>query len=304
MIKYYLLGRNSKLLVREWNSCWENFNLRPENWDLSCRHSELSIWTTELNPGRNHHLPAGGLNKTYPGEILNIRSENAILCWKVSRSGWKINFGMDSQHLVGECCARLTVATSGWKIEISLAEARKCLDGGLSSTLLETIIFRPEDSILPGWVKFSTSGRRTQFLFRKFQLFGWRSEIYLPEHGSYLLERVSATLVEINIFRQEDSMLPAWGKFSTSGRRMQFLLRKIQLSGRRIEIYIADSGSFLLEWSSSILVEAIISQPEDYNPIRLGEILIFRLQNDGMFWEKFSTSDWRIHRLPTSGRRL
>ena len=141
----------------------------------------------------------------------------------------------------------MTVPTSGRRIEIYLAEARKYLFGGLSSTLVETIIFRPEDSILPGCAKFSTSGRRTQFLLLKFQLFRRGSEIYLAEPGSYLLERLSSTLVETDIFRPEDSKLPAWEKFSTSGRSMQFLLGKIQLSGRRIEIYLVDSGSFLLE---------------------------------------------------------
>jgi hypothetical protein len=84
-------------------------------------------------------------------------------------------------------------------------------------------------------------------LLQKFQLFERRSETYLAEPESYLLERLSSTLVETDIIRPEDSMLPAWEKFSTSGRSMQFLLGKIQLSGRRIEIYLADSGSFLLE---------------------------------------------------------
>jgi len=154
---------------------------------------------------------------------------------------------MDTQHLVGGCCADLTFPTSGGRIEIYLAEARKCLFGGLSSTLVETIIFRPEVSIQPGCAKFSTSGRRTQFLLRKFQVFGRRSEICLAEPGSYLLERLSSTLVETDIFRPEDSMLPAWEKCSTSGRSMQFLLGNIQLSSRRIEIYLVDSGSFLLE---------------------------------------------------------
>jgi len=45
---------------------------------------------TELKAGRNHHPPAGGFNKTYLGEILNIWSENAILLGKVSTSGWRI----------------------------------------------------------------------------------------------------------------------------------------------------------------------------------------------------------------------
>jgi hypothetical protein len=84
-------------------------------------------------------------------------------------------------------------------------------------------------------------------MLQKFHLFGRRSEIFLAEPGSYLLERLSSTLVETDIFRPEDSMLPAWEKFSTSGRSMQFLLGNIQLSGRRIDIYPVDSGSCLLE---------------------------------------------------------
>jgi hypothetical protein len=171
---------------------------------------------------------------------------------------------MDSQDLVGGCCAHLRVPTSGRRIKMYLSEARKCLFGGLSSTLVETVIFGPEDSILPGWAKLSTSGRKRQFLLRKLQLFERRSEIYLAEPGSYLLERLSSTLVETDIFRPEDSMLPAREKLSTSGRSMLFLMGMIQLSGRRIEICLADSGSFLFEWHSSILVETIISQPENY----------------------------------------
>jgi hypothetical protein len=131
---------------------------------------------------------------------------------------------MHSQHVVGGCCAHLTVRTSGWRIEIYLAEAQKFLVRGLSSRLAETIIFRLQGSILPGSAKLSTSGRRIQFLLRKFQLVRWRCEIYLAEPGSYLLERLGSTLVANNIFRLEDSMLPGWEKFSTSGRRMQFLL--------------------------------------------------------------------------------
>jgi hypothetical protein len=84
-------------------------------------------------------------------------------------------------------------------------------------------------------------------LWKNFQLVLRGNEIYLPERGSYLLERLSSTLVETNIFWPEDSMLPAWEKYSTSSRRMQFLLGKIYLSGWRIEIYLADPGSFLLE---------------------------------------------------------
>jgi len=48
---------------------------------------------TELNTDSNHHPPAGGSNTTYWGEIVNIQSENTILCEKVSISGRKSNFG-------------------------------------------------------------------------------------------------------------------------------------------------------------------------------------------------------------------
>jgi len=50
---------------------------------------------------------------------------------------------------------------------------------------------------------------------------------------------------------------------------------KFQLSGSRIEIYLAESVSFLLERLGSILVETIISLPGDYVKSS---------------WEKFSTS--------------
>jgi len=105
--------------------------------------------------------------------------------------------------------AHVTVPTSGRRIKIYVAAARNFLVRGLSSTLVETIIFQPEDSILPGWEKFSISGWRKQFFFGKFQLSGLRIEIYLTEPGSYLLERLSSKLVETIIFRPEDSMLPA-----------------------------------------------------------------------------------------------
>jgi hypothetical protein len=59
-------------------------------------------------------------------------------------------------------------------------------------------------------------------------------------------------------------MIPTWEKVSTSGLGMQFLLGKILLSGRRIEIYLGDSGSFLLEYHSPLLVETIIFQPKYY----------------------------------------
>jgi len=87
--------------------------------------------------------------------------------------------------------------------------------------------------------------------------------MYLAEARILLLGRLNSTEFATINFWPEDSMLPAWETFSTSGGRMQFLLGKIQLSGRRIEIYPADSGSFLLERHCSILVETIISRPED-----------------------------------------
>jgi len=126
-----------------------------------------------------------------------------------------------------------------------------------------------------------------QFLLPKIQLFRRRSEIYLAEPGSYLLERLSSTLLESNIFRPEDSMPSAWEKFSTSSRRMQCLLGKIRLSCRRIVICQADSGSFLLERHSSILAETTISRPEDYILSAL---------------EKFSSSGRRMIQL--SGRNF
>jgi hypothetical protein len=178
-MKYYRLGRNSEHPLRGCNSFWEDIHFRPENWDLSSRRWELSNRTTELNAGRNHHPLAGGFNTIYLGEIFNIRWENAILRGKVLISGLKINFGMDSQKLDGGCCTHLTVSTSGRKIQIYLADPPKCLVGGLSSTLVKTIIFRLEDSIIPCWVKFSTTSRRTQFLLPKFQSFEGRSEIYI-----------------------------------------------------------------------------------------------------------------------------
>jgi len=84
-------------------------------------------------------------------------------------------------------------------------------------------------------------------MLRKIQLFGRRTDIYLAEPGSNLLQRLSSMLVQTNIFRPEDSMLPVWEKFPTSGQRVQFLLGESQLSGQTIEIYLVDSVSFLLE---------------------------------------------------------
>jgi len=156
---------------------------------------------------------------------------------------------------------------------------------------------------IPGCEKIPTSGWRIQFFVGKFQRSGQRIKIYIAETGSYLLERLSSTLAETIIFRPEDSMPQAWGKFSPSSRRMQFLLRKFQLSGQRIEIYLAESGGCLLERLSSLLVETHISRLED-SILCLGEIVNFRSENDAMLSEKYSTSAQRIHRLQTSRRKI
>jgi hypothetical protein len=108
-----------ELLVRKCNSSWEGFNFRPENWDLSCRRSGLSSWTTELNTDRNHHPPAGRFNATSLGEIINFRSENAI------------PLGTDS-----------TIWPENWDLP---AEAGSFLLEQHSSILVETIISGLED---------------------------------------------------------------------------------------------------------------------------------------------------------------
>jgi len=100
-------------------------------------------------------------------------------------------------------------------------------------------------------------------LLGKFQLSGRIIEIYLAEPGSYILERLSSMLVKTKIFRPEDSMLPAREKSSDSCWKMQFLMGKFQLSGRRIQINLEDYWSFVLERLGSILVATIISWPED-----------------------------------------
>jgi hypothetical protein len=46
------------------------------------------------------------------------------------------------------------VSASGWRIEMYLAEAQNRLVGRLNSILLATIIFRPDDKIIPAWEKF------------------------------------------------------------------------------------------------------------------------------------------------------
>jgi hypothetical protein len=61
-------------------------------------------------------------------EILNSRSKHAIL------------FGI--------------VSASGWRFVMYLAKARNLLVGRLNSTLSTTIIFQPENLIIPSWEKF------------------------------------------------------------------------------------------------------------------------------------------------------
>jgi len=148
-------------------------------------------------------------------------------------------------------------------IEIYPVETGSFLLQRLISTLVETNIFRPGDSILPAQEEFSTSGWRMLFLLGKFQLSGWRIEIYLPESWSYLLETPSSTVIETINSLPEDQELSAYEKFSTSGRRIQFLWGKFQLSGRRMEINLAETWSFLLKTLSSTLVETVITQPGD-----------------------------------------
>jgi len=279
----------------------------------------MSSQKTELNTSRKNYLPAGCLNMTCLGEILNFRSESAFVLGKVS--------------------------TSGCRIEIYLTEAQNFLVCWLSSRLVQTIILLPEDEIpsacekfstscqrmqffarkfqlpargiimgldwlttsglrmvcsfdssnfglenwnlpssslkhssqrtelkvgrnyhlpagtfsIPGWERFTTSGRRMKFFLGEFQLSGRMIGIYITKLRSYLLERLSSKLVESIIFQLEDSMLPAWGKFSTSDLRMQFLLGRFQLSEWRIEIYQAESKSFLVGRQNSIVVKTHIS---------------------------------------------
>jgi hypothetical protein len=102
----------------------------------------------------------------------------------------------------------MKVQTSGRKIEIYIAESRNILVGGLSSTLVETIIFLPEDSTLPRWEKCTTFDRRMQLFLGQFPLSSHRFEIYITEPWSFLLKRISSMLVETIIFQPEDSMLP------------------------------------------------------------------------------------------------
>lgn len=74
-------------------------------------------------------------------------------------------------------------------------------------------------------------------------------------------------------------MLPAWEKITNSGRRLQFLFQKFQLSGLTIWIYLAESGTFLHETLRSTLVETNTSWPEDQLESVGGEILSLRSED-------------------------
>ena len=162
-------GRNCKLPVGDCNSVWEHFSIRLEKWDVPSRSSKLSSQKTKLNTGSNNHLPPGRLNTIHLGEIFNIRSTMQFFVRKFQNlAGGFIAF----QLLVAGYFAHLTVPTSGWRIDIYLAEAWNFLVRGWSSRLLETIIFQQEHSILPGWAKFSTSGWRIQFFLGNFNFPG------------------------------------------------------------------------------------------------------------------------------------
>ena len=73
---------------------FESSNFPPENWDLPSRSSKLSSWRTEFNGGRNYQLPAGELDTSCQGEILNLGSETAILLgkvWTIRPVNWNLH---------------------------------------------------------------------------------------------------------------------------------------------------------------------------------------------------------------------
>jgi len=85
-------GRNCQLPIGECNSWCKNVNFRPEIWDLSHRCLQHCCRTTEFKACRNYYPQSGWLKTIYMGEIVNIRSENAILCATVSISGWRFHW--------------------------------------------------------------------------------------------------------------------------------------------------------------------------------------------------------------------
>jgi len=85
---------------------------------------------------------------------------------------------------------------------IYIAEPGSFLLKRLSSMVVETIIFRSEDSMLPCLEEILNI--RSENEIRWFQLSGRRIVIDLAQSGMYLLERLSSTLREITTSRPED----------------------------------------------------------------------------------------------------
>jgi len=96
---------------------WPNSSRRIE----ICRAEtlKLSSQRTEFNTDRNYPLPARRLSIICLGELLNFRSEHAILFGKVS--------------------------SSGQRIKMSLVEPQTILVRRLNSTLVATIICKLDD---------------------------------------------------------------------------------------------------------------------------------------------------------------
>jgi len=176
MIKYHLAGRSSQLPVSECNSSWDGFHFRPENQDIFDRSSELSSRTTEFNAGRNSHPPAGRLNTICLREILNIRSENAILCGKVSISGRRNNFGPIWTHKF-------------WSEDVCSCDSSN---------------FGPENRDLPS-SSSKLSSRRTEFnVGRNYHLLARRFHTtWLGEILNFLLEN-TIFLGNLSTFRAEN----------------------------------------------------------------------------------------------------
>jgi len=112
------------------------------------------------------------------GEFLNFRSGHTIL------------FG--------------NVSASSRGIVMYIASARNFLVGRLSSTMVATINFRPDDYILPAWEKFLNFQSETAILLGKVSTSGRRIEIYLAEAFNFLLGRLTSSLLETIIIRPED----------------------------------------------------------------------------------------------------
>jgi len=107
--------------------------------------------------------------------------------------------------------------------------------------------------------------------------------IYLAETKNFLVGRQSSMLVATIIFWTGDSILSGWETFSTTDRRMQFFLGNFQHSGWRIDIYIAQTGSFLIKSLRSI-EETVIFWLDDSMLPCLEEIFNFRSENAIPLW--------------------